>query len=88
MMSKLPRLSLPSIAKSAALLVENISARNPTKQVFHTTRFKSFVSASLKYLRTKVTPDLHPTYIKNGGKSGVGIKMLKSDNFQYFSIKS
>ena len=26
--------------------------------------------------------------VKIGGKSGVGIKMIKSDNFQYFSIKS
>ena len=27
-------------------------------------------------------------YSKNGGKSGVGIKMIKMDNFQYFFIKS
>ena len=28
-------------------------------------------------------------YSKNGGNlSGVGIKTIKSDNFQYFSIKS
>ena len=26
--------------------------------------------------------------ITEGGKSGVGIKMIKMDNFQYFSIKS
>ena len=43
---------------------------------------------SRKHLRTKVTPDIHLTYSKNGGKSGVGIKMIKMDNFQYFSIKS
>ena len=36
----------------------------------------------------KVTPDFYLTYSKNGGKSGVGIKMIKMDNFQYFSIKS
>ena len=28
------------------------------------------------------------TYSKNGGESGVGIKMIKSENFRYFSIKS
>ena len=39
---------------------------------------------SQKHLRTKVTPDLHLTYSKNG-KSGVGIQMIKSGNF---SIKS
>ena len=38
------------------------------------------------HLRTKVTPDFHLTYSKNGG-NGVGIKMIKMDNFQYFSIK-
>ena len=43
---------------------------------------------SRKHLRTKVTPDIHLTYSENGGKSGVGIKMIKMDNFQYFSIKS
>ena len=41
-----------------------------------------------KHLRTKVTPDFHLTYNKKWGKSGVGIKMIKMDNFQYFSIKS
>ena len=30
--------------------------------------------------------DLHLTYSKNG-VNGVGIKMIKSGNFQYFSIK-
>ena len=33
--------------------------------------------ASRKHLRTKVAPDLHLTYSKDGGKSGVGIKMIK-----------
>ena len=29
------------------------------------------------------------TYSKNGGgESGVGIKMIKCENFRYFSIKS
>ena len=39
---------------------------------------------SLKHLPTKVTPDFHLKW----GKSGVGIKMIKMNNFQYFSIKS
>ena len=46
------------------------------------------VDPSGKHLRTKVTPDFHLTYSKKWGKSGVGIKMIKMDNFQYFSIKS
>ena len=45
-------------------------------------------NTSRKHLRTKVTPDFHLTYSKNGGKSGVGIKMIKGVNFRYFSIKS
>ena len=36
----------------------------------------------------KVTPDLHLTYIKNGGKSGVDIKMTESHIFRDFSLKS
>ena len=40
-----------------------------------------------KHLRTKVTPDFYLTYSKNG-EYGVGIKMIKMNNFQYFSIKS
>ena len=40
-------------------------------------------NTSRKHLRTKVTPDFHLW-----GKSGVRIKMIKMDNFQYFSIKS
>ena len=36
----------------------------------------------------KVTPDFHLTYSKKWGKSGVGIKMIKANNFQCFSIKS
>ena len=44
--------------------------------------------SSRKHLRTKVTPDFHLTYSKKGGKSGVGIQLIKMDNFQYFSIKS
>ena len=45
---------------------------------------------SQKHLRTEVTPDFHLTYMysKNGGSLGVGMKMIKKDNFQYFSIKS
>ena len=43
--------------------------------------------SSRKQLRTKVTPDFHTTYSKNGGnlESNQNDKM---DNFQYFSIKS
>ena len=41
-----------------------------------------------KHLRTKVTPDLHITYSKNGRKSGVDIEIIKSDIFQNFSLKS
>ena len=37
---------------------------------------------------SKVTPDFHLTYSEIWGKSGVGIKMIKMDNFQHFSIKS
>ena len=49
-------------------------------------------SASRKHPRTKVTPDFHLTYSKNGiiySKNGVnlGIKRIKMNNFQYFSIK-
>ena len=44
--------------------------------------------SSRKHLRTKVIPDFHLTYSKNWGKSGVGIKMIQMDNFQFFSIKS
>ena len=44
--------------------------------------------ASRKHLRTKVTPDFHLTYSKNGGNSGVGIEIIIMDNFQYLSIKS
>ena len=44
---------------------------------------ESSLSISRKHLRTKVTPDFH-----QWGKSGVGIKMIKMDIFQYFSIKS
>ena len=49
---------------------------------------KESLLSSRKHLRTKVTPDFHLTFSKNGGKSGVGIKMIKSYNLQYFSIKS
>ena len=44
-------------------------------------------TSSRKQLRTKVTPDLHLTYSKMGEIWG-WYKMVKSDNFQYFSIKS
>ena len=44
--------------------------------------------SSRKHLHTKVTPDFHLTYSKNSKKSEVGIKMVKIDNCQYFSIKS
>ena len=44
--------------------------------------------SSRKHLRSKVTPDFHLTYIKNGltyskngGKSGVKIKMIRSEKF-------
>ena len=43
---------------------------------------------SRKHLRAKVTPDFHLTYSKNWGNLGVRIKMIKMNNFQYFSIKS
>ena len=43
---------------------------------------------SRKHLRIKVTPDFHLTYSKKWGKSGVGIKMIKSEKFPFFSIKS
>ena len=47
------------------------------------------VLTSRKHLRTKETPDFHLTYSKySRGKSGVGIKMIKSEKIQYFSIKS
>ena len=36
----------------------------------------------------KSDPRFPPTYSKKREKSGVGIKMIKMDNFQYFSIKS
>ena len=36
---------------------------------------------SRKHLRTKVTLDFHLEYSKKLGKSGVGIKMIKSENF-------
>ena len=39
-------------------------------------------------VRTKVTPDFHLTYSKNGGNLGVEIKMIKCEKFRYFSIKS
>ena len=44
-------------------------------------------NTSRKHLRTKVTPDFHLTYSKNGGNLG-RIKMIKNDNFQYKSIES
>ena len=40
-----------------------------------------------KHLCIKVSPGFHLTYSKNGGKPGVGIKMINSGDFQYFSIK-
>ena len=40
---------------------------------------------SRKHLRTKNTTNFHPTYGKKRGKSGVGIKTMKSGNL---SIKS
>ena len=43
--------------------------------------------SSRKHLRTKVTADFHLTYSKSG-ENLVGIKMIKMDNFQYYSIKS
>ena len=58
----------------------NITATN--QNIFQ--KFKP----SRKHLRTKVTPDFNLTYSKNWGKSGVGIKIIKNDNFHYFSIKS
>ena len=33
--------------------------------------------ASQKHLRTKVTPDFHITYSKNGGNLGLESKLLK-----------
>ena len=33
-------------------------------------------------------PRFPPNISKKWGKSGVGIKMIKSENVQYFSIKS
>ena len=43
--------------------------------------------ASRKHLRTKMTPDFHLTYGKNGGKWGKN-QNDKSEQFRYFSIKS
>ena len=43
--------------------------------------------SSRKNLRTKETPDFNLEYSKMG-ESGVGIKMIKSVFFRYFSIKS
>ena len=43
---------------------------------------------SWKHLHTKVTPDFHLTYSKNGGNLGSESKFKKIENFQYFSIKS
>ena len=45
----------------------------------------SYYSTSRKHLRTKVTPDLHPTYSENGENLGFVLKTIKSGNF---SIKS
>ena len=42
-------------------------------------------NTSLKHLRTKITPDLHLTYSKNGGNLGLVLKTIKKGNF---SIKS
>ena len=50
--------------------------------------FNILLKSSRKHLRAKVTPDFQLTYSKKWGKSGVGIKMIKMDNFQYFSINS
>ena len=44
-------------------------------------------NSSRKHHSTTLTPDFHLTYSKNGGNR-VRIKMIKIDNFQYFSIKS
>ena len=33
-------------------------------------------------------PKILPVHSENRGKIGVGIKVIKRDNFQYFSIKS
>ena len=42
-----------------------------------------------KHLCIKVSPGFHLTYSKNGGGGPeVGIKMINSGDFQYFSIKS
>ena len=49
-------------------------------QAFPTT----WPASSRKHLRTKVIPDLHLTYSKKRGKSGVGIKTINGN----FSIKS
>ena len=52
----------------------------PTHQVDSTKR----LFTSRKHLRTKVTPDFHLTYSKNGRNLGSD----SIDNFQYFFIKS
>ena len=44
-------------------------------------KIRKSIYPSRKHLRTKVTPDFHLTYSKKWGKSGVGIKMIKMDNF-------
>ena len=68
-----------------------LSSKRTTKTPFYSLRGCTSWSAPLtsrKHLHTKVTPDFHLTYSKNGGKSGVEIKMIKSKKFQNFSIKS
>ena len=45
------------------------------------------IATSRKHLRTKVTPDFHLTYSKNGENWG-RIQNDKSEEFLYFSIKS
>ena len=42
---------------------------------------------SRKHLLAKVNPDLHLTISKYGGNLGLKSKFIKSDNFQYYSIK-
>ena len=48
------------------------------QEVFDNSAFKNFdENPSQKHLRTKVTPDLHLTYSKNGGNLGSESKRLK-----------
>ena len=66
-----------SVMRQSACLVINPITVDGYAALFNCTP----VDPSGKHLRTKVTPDFHLTYSKKWGKSGVGIKMIKMDNF-------